>query len=316
VVHHYVIYYCCRELKKNWKSLPYCLLGDDIVIGDKEVGEYYIQVIRKLGVEVSDLKTHKSQNFFEFAKRLFYEGQEFTPFPVSALKESARRYYRLVNLFEEQQRRGYVSQGIPASVASFYEYVKLRPSKFRKKMFDKSQIVERIMRIMRDPSSSEEHLNAIISLGGYRIRHLKEEECLGVLSNLAVEMFSDSNPENMDDSKELGQMAISLVCYLTSFEDEMRSEIGLKLIYSLPHLAVYGQVEEMFIKFKNEARAIDTVRGGDWPLLLRAMMLPSSDQQFQMRTRDLSLVASSVLSKKLIERLEFLESPTGRMMLG
>jgi len=311
-----VIYYCCRKLNKNWKSLPYCLLGDDIVIGDKEVGEYYIQVIRKLGVEVSDLKTHKSQNFFEFAKRLFYEGQEFTPFPVSALKESARRYYRLVNLFEEQQRRGYVSQSIPASVASFYEYIKLRPSKFRKKMFKNSQIVERIMRIMRDPSSSEEHLNALISLGGYRIRHLKEEECLGVLSNLAVEMFSESNPENMDDSKELGQMAISLVCYLTSFEDDMRSEIGLKLIYSLPHLAIYGQVEEMFIKFKNEARAIDTVRGGDWPLLLRAMMLPSSDQQFQMRTRDLSLVASSVLSKKLIERLEFLESPTGRMMLG
>jgi hypothetical protein len=45
------------------------------------------------------------------------------------------------------------------------------------------------------------------------------------------------------------------------------------------------------------------------------MMLPSSDQQFSMRTRDMNLVASSVLSKKLIERFRFLESPTGRMML-
>jgi len=311
-----VIYYCCRELKKDWKTLPYCLLGDDIVIGDKEVGEQYIRVIRDLGVEVSDLKTHKSPHFFEFAKRLFYKGQEFTPFPVSALKESSKRYYRLVNLFEEQQRRGYVSQGIPASVESFYEYVTPRPSKFRKKMYNKSQIVERIMKIMRDPTSGEENLNFLISLGGYRIRHLNQDECLGILANLAVEMFSESNPENMDNSKELGQMAISLVCYLTSFGDDKKGEICFRLIDSLPHLAIYGQVEEMFLKFKSEARAIDTVRAGDWPLLLRAMMLPSSYQQFSMRTRDLSLVASSVLSKKLAERLEFLESPTGRMMLG
>jgi len=262
------------------------------------------------------LKTHKSQTFFEFAKRMFVKGQEITPFPISALKESSRRYYRLVNLFKEQERRGYVSQSIPASVSSFYEFIGRKNAKYCKLMLWNSEISERMMRIMRDPSLSGKLLNEIISLGGYRIRHLEDEICLGILSNLAVEMFAESNPENMDDSKELGQMAITLVCHLTSFLDPPLSELGFKLIDSLPHLSVYGQIEELFIKFKKEARAIDTVRAGDWPLLLRAMMLPSSDQQFFMRTTDLSLVASSVISKKLIERLEFFQSETGRMMLG
>lgn len=258
-----MVYYCCRELKKDWKTLPYCLLGDDIVIGDKEVGEMYIQVIRSLGVEISELKTHKSQNFFEFAKRMFIKGQEITPFPFSALKECSKRYYRLVNLFMEQVGRGYVSQGIPASVGSFYEFIKPLRSKNRSKMVENSWICERMMRIMRDPSLAYILLNEIIRHRGYRIRELKQEECLGILANLAVEMFSETNPENMDKSKDLGQMAITLTCYLSSLEGPDLSNLGFNLIYSLPHLSVYGQVEELFIKFKKEATAIDTVRAGD-----------------------------------------------------
>jgi hypothetical protein len=316
VVHHYVVYYCCRELNIEWKTLPYCLLGDDIVIGNSIVAELYINVIRNLGVEVSDLKTHKSTEFFEFAKRMFYKNQEITPFPISALKESAKRYYRLVNLLMEQEKRDYISQSIPASVSSFYEFINIKPSKFRKEIYDKSEIVEYITKVMRDPSSGELWLNHIIQSRGYLIRKLNYNECLSIFSNLAVELFSESNPENLDDSKELGQMAISLTTYLSSLEDDESVDLRFKLIDSLPQLSIYGQVEEMFLRIKNEAFTIDTVRAGDWPLLLRAMMLPSSDQQFSMRTRDLSLVASSVISKKLIERLNFLQTETGRIMLG
>jgi len=223
----------------------------------------YIQVIRSLGVEISELKTHKSQNFLEFAKRMFYKGQEITPFPISALKESSKRYYRLVNLFMEQERRGYVSQGIPESVGSFYEFVKPMRSKRRSTMVENSWICERMIKIMRDPSLAYELLNEIIRHRGYRIRLLKEEECLGILSNLAVEMFAESNVENMDDSKDLGLIAMNLTMYLSSIQREDSPELGFNLIYSLPHLSVYGQIEELFIKFKNEARAIDTVRAGD-----------------------------------------------------
>lgn len=64
------MYYCCKETNKDFKTLPYALLGDDIVIGDKEVAILYLECLRDLGVGVSDLKTHVSDSLFEFAKRL------------------------------------------------------------------------------------------------------------------------------------------------------------------------------------------------------------------------------------------------------
>jgi len=47
----------------------YALLGDDIVIGDKLVAERYKLIINSLGVEISESKTHVSNDTYEFAKR-------------------------------------------------------------------------------------------------------------------------------------------------------------------------------------------------------------------------------------------------------
>jgi hypothetical protein len=103
--HHYVLFYCCKELGISFKEAKYCLLGDDILIGDRRLAEKYKEVMLDLGVTFSPLKTHESKTLFEFAKRLFYKGKEISPFPISALKESAKKYYLLVNLFREITKR-------------------------------------------------------------------------------------------------------------------------------------------------------------------------------------------------------------------
>jgi len=101
-----VIYYCCRELNLKWADSKYCLLGDDIVIGDKRLAEEYLKVIKSLGLEVSELKTHISPVLYEFAKRLVYKDQEITPFPISALAESESRSYILTSLLIETENKG------------------------------------------------------------------------------------------------------------------------------------------------------------------------------------------------------------------
>lgn len=106
VAHHYVVYHCCQLVGVEWRTAKYCLLGDDILIGDDALAEAYLSVMESIGVEISIPKTHRSSTFGEFAKRLFFKGVEISPFPLSALKESARRYYQLVNLLMEQERRG------------------------------------------------------------------------------------------------------------------------------------------------------------------------------------------------------------------
>jgi hypothetical protein len=47
----------------------YIILGDDIVINNDKVARKYIQIMTKLGVDISKQKTHVSKNTYEFAKR-------------------------------------------------------------------------------------------------------------------------------------------------------------------------------------------------------------------------------------------------------
>lgn len=98
VAHHFLIYDICHELGVDWRTLPYALLGDDIVIGDRQVAERYLQRLEMLGVGVSRPKTHVSDHFLEFAKRIQWRGTEVTPFPVSALWEARSRFYLLISV--------------------------------------------------------------------------------------------------------------------------------------------------------------------------------------------------------------------------
>lgn len=47
----------------------YIILGDDIVIKNDSVAKEYMRLMRMLGVELSEQKTHVSKDFYEFAKR-------------------------------------------------------------------------------------------------------------------------------------------------------------------------------------------------------------------------------------------------------
>jgi UTP-glucose-1-phosphate uridylyltransferase len=47
----------------------YIILGDDIVIKDDKVAKKYISIMHKLGVSISEAKTHVSSDTYEFAKR-------------------------------------------------------------------------------------------------------------------------------------------------------------------------------------------------------------------------------------------------------
>lgn len=42
VAHHFLIYHCCRSIGMEWKTAPYFLLGDDILIGDDTLAEAYL----------------------------------------------------------------------------------------------------------------------------------------------------------------------------------------------------------------------------------------------------------------------------------
>lgn len=302
VTHHYLIYYCCRILGKDWKVLPYVLLGDDIVIGDKDVAEEYLKVLNTLGVGVSSAKTHSSPHFYEFAKRLIYKGVEISPFPVSALRETLKDNSLFVNLLVELEPKGWVTHsGIPKALAEFSGRFKNYPSRLKKRVGLQAFITERMIKIVRDTSRAE-LLNEVFRELGYQLPTLSLEVCQNILSNIIVECFSDSfnNLSSIKRGVGLGQLALDMVIYLTGHENPQALEwLGN------PVLRSYGRIEETYVNLTKEALRLDQ-QGELWTSMMKTIALPLDDTIFVKRTSHLKVKASSIIGKKLCQRAEVL----------
>lgn len=84
LAHHLVVAYAAHRVGiSNFKD--YIILGDDIVIKNNKVALKYIQLMEKLGVEISMHKTHVSKDTYEFAKRWIRQGKEITGLPLKGL---------------------------------------------------------------------------------------------------------------------------------------------------------------------------------------------------------------------------------------
>nr|QIR30229.1 RNA-dependent RNA polymerase [Plasmopara viticola lesion associated mitovirus 5] len=81
--HHLVVQWCAH-LVNRYPTKDYIILGDDIVINDDAIAVQYKRVMRLLGVDLSEAKTHKSLDLYEFAKRWIVPSQkcEITGIPM------------------------------------------------------------------------------------------------------------------------------------------------------------------------------------------------------------------------------------------
>jgi len=82
--HHVIVRLAAKMSGKSIHFDNYILLGDDIVIGGKEVAIKYMELLTTLGVEYSPHKTHISNDLYEFAKRVFIQGTEVSGAQVNA----------------------------------------------------------------------------------------------------------------------------------------------------------------------------------------------------------------------------------------
>jgi hypothetical protein len=126
--HHFVVYSAARLVNDNRFFNRYILLGDDIVVADDRVADQYKLLISELGCEFSEQKTHRSKHFFEFAKRLVYQGVEFSPFPLAGLLEVATKYHYLLPFLDSLKDRGFtfdLSFRNPALLTNLFSIFKI-----------------------------------------------------------------------------------------------------------------------------------------------------------------------------------------------
>jgi len=85
----------------------YHLLGDDLIIYDEAIAKEYIKLAKELDIPISPQKTYMSSDLCEFAKRWHYKGVEITPFSVSGLSETRKRYSMFAEFLENQRSHGW-----------------------------------------------------------------------------------------------------------------------------------------------------------------------------------------------------------------
>jgi hypothetical protein len=317
LAHHFVVFCCCRELDIPFNEAKYVMLGDDIVIGDRLLAEAYTKAITELGVTFSPLKTHSSDTLFEFSKRLFLDGKEITPFPISSLRSSIKRYYRMVNLLIDCEERGWTSKsGISEAVKELSKdyYIHEKDfSKLRKRFLsyiqESSFISEVIMKMIRARITADQAFALLwyktrLTPPSIRSDYMAVYDCHGVFTSIAVEAFEESSRNYLSDKHlPLGAYAESLVASLTS-EDIPLTEwpIFMNLEY-IPILYAHGHISELYTNIHKEAYRIDTVGQGEWPLFLRTISLPLDDRVYFERNNNFTSQAAATLGKKITERI-------------
>lgn len=109
----------------------------------------YLSTISMLGLEYSPMKTHISENFYEFAKRVFMDGKEISPFPYSALKECGKSFVDLTTLLFELSKKNWSSgRGISSSVSLYFSSVRNVRRSYSHKIEKQSELCEGVLQVV------------------------------------------------------------------------------------------------------------------------------------------------------------------------
>jgi len=309
------MFVACRETGLRWKTAPYVILGDDVVIGHKELAEAYMRNLARLDVPFSKHKTHSSEKFYEFAKRIIYNNVEITPFPIGGLKNTEKRYNLLLSTLIQLEEKSWVSlRGIPDTIKCFYLTVKRFRRALSAGLGIKTDISEGITRVMMGKLTAVEGLKSFMrakNISPFSAKlEVTEEMAKYQYQGSALTLFAEAN-ERIDkgtrNHNPLGQLATYLVCILTDPDGPLDLSCNPDAISMIPILQVHGIISQMYIDINKLAVEIDTVRGGDWPMLMKALTCPISDDVYIKRNFDMIPAASAAMSRILSERIDMLK---------
>jgi len=112
LTHHFIVNYCFSKHKISKFMRNYAIIGDDIVIGHKNVAEEYLKVMKNLGMEINFSKTiipsETCKGKGEIAKRLFSLGREISPITPKTIQQGGYKLSSLLELVKLLRDRDYL----------------------------------------------------------------------------------------------------------------------------------------------------------------------------------------------------------------
>jgi hypothetical protein len=309
LAHHAIVWKACRNTQTNWKTLPYALLGDDLLLGNQKVALEYCRLIRRMGVHWSKEKTHVSPHFYEFAKRIHWNGIDVTPFPVAALlSELKAGPVGLVSVHNNAADKGWFSpnDGVSSWMGLFTNLGYRR--KYRKVLLRRLEELWIVTSILQGKLSALELLPFVDSISPkvaeiIGSRSNAEEILTNILLNSIMMLFAESFSSLLDTKsgtrEPLGLYAEQLTMYLTSLEEVSPTLPIWSLPEALPHTHVWGVISEEYFKSQKKAYLLDTLHQGNWDKNFKNILMPEGDSNiyFKVRKGDTMLVKSPKILK-------------------
>lgn len=296
--HHFVMYVCLRKEGLPLDSKLYCILGDDIVIAHKGLAHRYRELMETLGVQISEMKTHVSEDTYEFAKRWVHKGKEISPFPVHGVLEVRRRYNLLLAIIHSTVGKGWIPIiSVTESLHRFHSIV-IKSSRLRRILDSKIELCWIAMKLVWDSIDASGAMRILQRLYNLPIISSSNHTIAkAMVDNACVDLFSQS----MESEGTGSSKVIFVLCVLTDPESGISPDLHDAWKESLPWFGIQGHFEEMYLKITKESYQID-LTGADWPWLARAVTIPNTDDIFSVRNYHAQAMASASLAKALKER--------------
>jgi len=310
ITHHYLVFKAAKAAKRNWKRVPYMLLGDDIVIANDHVKEEYLKLLELWGIPFNPEKTHSSPYGFEFAKQVRLNGVNVTPFPISALLDRKRQLLNAIGIiYEEVHKKDWKM----IKENPYHLYSRMVHGLNRQRLSVMKPRIDTVISFL-------DFLNGRGSLGPavkQYVVHLTgstlkwsdfhfDQHADRIAKRVIIKSFLESRERITDSNnpKPLGLLAEQMVMSITSLRDGGAD--CFDLIESVPFLQIYGRAEETYLELMRDEEvkfgSLHDPKG--FRKLFDKVNIPLSDEGFYVRNRDVMVVVSQKVSRLLLEGIK------------
>jgi len=311
LAHHFLVFLACKKAKVSWKRCPYILIGDDIVIANDTVADAYLELLQRFDIPYGVEKSHRSPYLFEFAKRFIHEGTEISPFPLAGLFENRNNWLLAIGtIFEESFRKRWEPRIDILQSSLGY----LKSIGYNSSFISKHSLKLEIVLMMRESHAGRRPMASVLQRAAF-LRH--GEEFLEDMKLFPAEYYvpqvmipsyqrlfrtSLSQITDKRNTKPLGLIAEDLTVIATSLFGVV--EDPFLFIRSCPILQVYGEVEETYLRLAKMPMNDKALIKGEFHNFLEEVSLPTGDESFYIRRKDVLQLATSRLVDQVLDTLD------------
>jgi hypothetical protein len=284
------------------------LLGDDIVIADDKVAKEYMKLLSEWDIPFNPDKSHTSSKGYEFAKQYILDNKNISPFPIGALYERHGSTFECLAIVTRELTYKDWNSDIWASLKSFLRIVFGKSRNEIRRQFPKLKLGISLMLYLQGKSDLGTSLQEYVAETTHKkvswtaMSRTAYEQFIAadVVTNLFLEVRDKVTGNN---PYPLGQLAVDMVMAITSLEEDGMD--CFDKIEAVPFLQIYGRAEETYIKLLKPTIGARLIRdGSQMRAALEIVDIPLSDRDFYVRQRDVIVIKSLKVSKKIVDLLK------------